>query len=41
MERLSGGAYAPLSDAEERKWIKRFAALKLVNAAKRTLNGLN
>jgi N-acetylneuraminate lyase len=28
--------YAPLSAAEERKWIKRFAALKLVNASKRT-----
>ena len=28
--------YAPLSAAEERKWIKRFAALKLVKASKRT-----
>ena len=28
--------YAPLSAAEERKWIKRFAALKLVEASKRT-----
>ena len=28
--------YAPLSIAEERKWIKRFAALKLVEASKRT-----
>ena len=27
--------YAPLSAAEERKWIKRFAALKLVQATKR------
>ena len=30
--------YAPLSAAEERKWIKRFAALGLVKGGKRTVS---